>query len=165
MLWKSYEKSGNGGKREGSPRKRAATAVGLSEGSLVSFRYVLDSGFDDIIADLLTEKSNIDTAYRLAKSKVDGKKQSEVRRSRMVRVEQTLDSLKQYTDTLGGGSKLSEQLIANVSAAINGKGAKNDQERLRKKLAAARLALEKVQADGGLTRLVEVIVKIEAELK
>jgi hypothetical protein len=163
LLWASYEKSAaNGGeKRDGSPRKRAATAAGLSEGSLANFRFVLDSGFDDVARDLLAEKLTIDAAFKSAKSRVDGEAQSVVRRSRMVRAEQVLIDLKRITDALGGLPKLSEQLAAHLPGAL-AKGNKSDQERLRKKLAAARAALEKCQADAAVIKLAEVIARVEA---
>jgi len=68
QLWRSYESDRNGGNREGPARKRAATAVGVGEITLENLRFVLDSDFPDLIANLRAEKLTIDAAFKEAKT-------------------------------------------------------------------------------------------------
>ena len=164
QLWASYEKPGHDGKRVESSRKRAATAAGLAEGSLANFRYVIDSQFDDIVTDLLAEKITIDAAFRAAKARVDGQRQIDIRRNRMVRSEQVFDGLKQVIDILGRIPKLSEQVVAHIPG-VAGRGSKNDQKQLLKKLTSARGVLEKCQADAVVAKLVECLARVEAEFQ
>ena len=161
QLWKSYDRPDNGEKREGAPRRRAALAAGLSEGTLRNFRAVLDAGFVDIIDDMLSEKITIDAAHKKAESRVDGKMKSEAKKKRMARAEKVLAALKKGTDILDEMSKLPEQLVAHVPGAIR-KGNKSEQERFRTKLATARAVLEKFRSDGTLTKLGDAIAQIEA---
>lgn len=75
-LWRSYEsaldKKEMAAKNIG-PRKRAAIAGGISEGSLASYRYVLDSGDTGLIAKMRSGALSIDKACREAKKVTDGK--------------------------------------------------------------------------------------------
>ncbi len=74
-VWRQYESAED--KKEMaakglSPRKRAAIDGGISEGSLASFRYVLDSGNAELIDKMRTGELSIDRACREAKKLTDG---------------------------------------------------------------------------------------------
>ena len=164
LLWRSYEKSGKREKHEETTRERAATAAGVGVGTLVHFRTVVESGYTDIIADMLSEKTTIDAAHRLMKVRLEERERGKARKNRTVKAESALTSLKKAINTVGGFSKLSEQVEAHVpSAAV--KGNKADRERLRKQVAEARAALEKLQTNGAVGKLLETIARVEAGLQ
>ena len=163
-LWRSYEKTEKRDKHADKPLQRAATDAGIGVTTLTNYKFVIDSGFVDLIAKLDAGTIAIDAAHKEARSRVNGQRQKEVRRSRMVRVEETVVDLKGITDALGRIPGLSKRLVAHLPGVV-GKGKKSDVERLRNKLATARKVLEEIQTDATVGKLAEAIAQVEAGLK
>jgi len=164
LFWQSLEKGRNGENRGVSPRRQAASEVGVGEMTLANLKFVLDSGHQDLIVALKKDEITVDAAYKEAKSRVAGVVKAEVKKKRAVRGAKALVALKAITDALETASSVAEQLVAYVPKSVS-KGNQNDRERSRKKLAPAREVLEKIHADDTVIKLLDTVKKIEAELR
>lgn len=157
-LWLSYENAQD--RREMSangmgPRKRAAIAGGLSEGSLASFRFVIDSEIAEVIEDMMQNRLSIDAAYRAAKKEIEGvgvvmEESAPMRTKRLIRDLDEISSMKKNLEGLSSR-------IGTALAAIS-KGRAADRTRVIKKLEKARKSLEEIVTSGIVPGLLHTLL-------
>ncbi|MDR1612250.1 MAG: ParB N-terminal domain-containing protein [Planctomycetota bacterium] len=153
-LWRSFDRARD--KKEMAaqgigPRKRAAIAGGLSEGSLAKFRYVLDSGIDRIIADMRSGKLSIDKAHGLARKEVEGGKGDAGEQDIPARMKRLLSDLDDLVHVLKAIPETARRARAVRESLA--KGTKGDYSRIEKKMQAAAKIIMEAQSHDGLSAL------------
>jgi ParB-like chromosome segregation protein Spo0J len=164
-LWRSYDRADD--KKEMTakgvhPRKRAAIAGGLSEGSLVNFRYVLDSGIDHIINEMRSDRLSINKAYELARKEVDGVKDDAGKQGVPVRLESLLADLNGLESVLKNLSEIirrthaAQGVLAEVDKGVRAK--------VEKKILAAGKVIAAVQSGGALDALYQALTSSKPDM-
>ena len=138
------------------PRKRAALAAGIGEGTLAAFRYVKETADDAIIIDMLSGKIAIHAAYKQAKVQVEGVPVTGGKSTGSVKTDKALDHLKEVSGFLKGLTKLSEQIATGIPNAA-GRIKVADKRRIAKELGDAQDFLAKVRNDDFLGALEKAI--------
>lgn len=164
-LWRLFEKAGD--KKvwaaEGlPPRKRAALAAGISEGSLAAFRYVLETGDTGLIEKMLSGELKINAAYKEARGQVEGITNTS-KSTGSAKTDKALVDLKAGVSFLKGLAKLSEQITSGIpKAAERLKVA--EKKRIAKELGEAKAFLAKAHGDDLLGVLEKAIETAESSV-
>jgi hypothetical protein len=153
-LWQSYDSAAD--KKEKSshgltPRKRAAIAGGLSEGSLAAYRSVQDSGDVELIAGLESGDLSIDAAYRKMKQGFDGGTSLGVRKDIAARNKRFMAELDEIAKSVKKISGAATQ-AAVVRRELDKIG-KSDRQRIVKKMKAVTRAIAEAEDEGVLSAL------------
>lgn len=165
-LWRLFDKAPDKKAKaaEGlGPRKRAALTASIAEGSLVAYRYVLDTDDAQLISDMKSGKLTIHAAHKLAKMQVEGELVTGKPSSGSSRVDQTLEDLKNLMGAIKGIHRLTNQVGENIPK-VAGKVTAAERERIRKALSSARNFFDKMHADGQFWNLQKAIQDAEASV-
>jgi ParB-like chromosome segregation protein Spo0J len=157
-LWRLFDKAADKKAKAAEglpPRKRAALAAGTSEGSLASFRYVLETEDADLIKKMLSGELKISAAYREAKGQVEGVP-STSKSTGSAKIDKGLADLKAIADVLRGVSKLSDRIVTGIPKAA-GRLKAADKKRIAKELGDAQDFLAKARNDDFLGALEKAI--------
>lgn len=165
-LWRSFdrdiEKKVRG--RSGfTPRKRAAEAVGISEGTLANYRYIIDSGESDIIAKLQAEDLTVNAALTEVKKRMEEQDAPrEVAPPTPLKVIRSAADVKEAANAVKALPALSARLLALADTAA--KCGSADKKKLLKQCTGARESLATAKQGDILGKLIDALVKFESGL-
>lgn len=167
VLWQSFDRDIEKrvrGKSEFTPRKRAAEAVGLGEITLANYRFIVDSGEQDIIAKLKSDELTINAAFTEVKKRMEERdKPREVPPPTPIKVMRTATDLKDAANVVKALPTLSSRLLALADAAA--KCGPADKKKLLKLCTGAREVLAAAKQEALLGKLIDALFNFESGLK
>jgi len=165
-LWQSFDRDVEKkvrGRSDFTPRKRAAEAVGISEGTLANYRFILDSGEQDVIGELLADKLTINAALTLVKKRMEERDNPrEEPPPTPLKVMRAVTDLKDAVNVVKAFPTLSTRLLGLADTAA--KCGKSDKKKLLKQVEADLEMLVAAKAEDALGKLIDTLVKFKSGL-
>lgn len=165
-LWQSFDRDIEKkvrGRSDFTPRRRAAEAVGISEGTLANYRSVIDSGEQDIVTNLRAEKLTINAALTEMKKRMDVRDAPCVAAPPTpLKVMRAAVDLKDAASAVKALPALACRLLALADTAAKCNSA--DKKKLLKQCTGVREALAKAKQEDPLGNLIDALVKFESGL-
>lgn len=166
VLWQSFDREIEKkvrGSSELTPRRRAAEAVGISEGTLANYRFVIDSGEQDVIDALRADKLKINAAFTEVKKRMEGRDvPCEAPPPTPLKVMRSAADLKDAANAVKALPALSIRLLALADTAT--KCGSADKKKLLKQCAGTREMLVAAKQEDVLGKLVDALAKFESGL-
>jgi hypothetical protein len=162
LLWKSYEAEKS--KVKGiTPRRRAADACGIGDGTLGNFSFVMDSDFPGIIDDMLSNKLSVNAAFNKAKALTDAADASDTPSSAPApKVDKVEADLKAVASAIKVFCALAER-IETLAKSVGGCGAAEKKQLLRK-FKKYQDAFQIARGEDGINKILDALETLEIAL-